>query len=179
MAILYHHCPFIHSSVVYDKKAVMDAGGYSADAHNFEDYLLWTRLVGKGKFHNLDDQLIKVRFNPGSVTIDEKWRGERFRQLKRTIIRQGFVRPEEGIELKAIIEAQDMHHVKEGAYYALCGKKFLVDNHHPRKARSHLAQAIRVRPSRIDSYALYLLSYFPLPFIKWLHRQGSTQTLDR
>lgn len=175
---LYDNCPFIHSAVMYRKAAVIEAGGYPADAHNFEDYLLWRKLAGAGKFANLQDQLIRVRFNPLSVTIDEKWRGERFRQLKKKIIRQGFVTSNEESELAAIIQRQDLKKVKEGAYYALCGKKFLVDNHQPSRARSHLSKAISIYPLRWDNYALYLLSFFPQSFIGWLHRNRRHQTLN-
>lgn len=169
MQQLYVYCPFIHSSVMYRKDAVLKAGSYSTDAHNFEDYLLWVQLVKYGKYGNLPERLLKVRFNPSSVTIDEKWRGMLFRQLKRKIINQGFVTPVEGEQLLSIIRGQDNKKIKEGAYYALCGKKFLVNNHQPSKARTHLARAIRIHPLRADNYALFMLSYFPKPFINWLH----------
>ena len=63
---------------MYRKDAVIKAGGYSLYAHNFEDYFLWIQLKKYGKFYNLPQQLIKVRFNPSSSTIDEKWRGPSF-----------------------------------------------------------------------------------------------------
>src|SRR5258706_12177501 len=72
MQKLYSGCPFIHSGVMYRRDAVMNAGGYSADACSFEDYFLWTQLTGYGKYHNLGEKLIRVRFNPYSTTIDEK-----------------------------------------------------------------------------------------------------------
>jgi glycosyltransferase involved in cell wall biosynthesis len=168
---LHVYCPFIHSSVMCRKEAVLEAGSYPIDAHNFEDYLLWIKLTKYGSYHNLPEQLIKVRFNPNSATIDEKWRGRRFRQLKKNIIHRGAVTKEEGDELLAIIKNQDVQKIKEGAYYALCGKKFLVDNHQPAKARTHIAKAIYHYPFRLDNYALYMLSFFPQPFIHWLHRK--------
>jgi len=167
---LYVLCPFIHSSVMYRKEAVIAAGGYSAHAHNFEDYLLWVQLATYGKYANLPEQLIRVRFNPASVTIDEKWRGYRFRQLKRKIILKGNITPEEGEELQAIIQNQDTQKIKKGAYYALCGKKFLVNNHQPSKARTYFSKAISIHPLRWDNYAFYLLSYFPQRVIGWLYR---------
>ena len=93
---IYFQCPFIHSSVMYRKDAVIKAGGYSLYAHNFEDYFLWIQLKKYGKFCNLPQQLIKVRFNPSSITIDEKWRGRLFRKMKRDIIRRGHITKEEG-----------------------------------------------------------------------------------
>ncbi|HEX7456883.1 MAG TPA: glycosyltransferase [Ginsengibacter sp.] len=167
---IYSHCPFIHSSVMYRKDPVIEAGGYSLHAHNFEDYFLWIQLKKYGKFNNLQKRLIKVRFNPSSSTIDEKWRGKLFREIKKKIIKRGTITKEEGEVLFAIIKKQNVQKIKEGAYYALCGKKFLIDNHQPKKARPLLSKAIKIHPYRWDNYALYMLSYFPGSFINWLHK---------
>ncbi|MGZ3749773.1 MAG: glycosyltransferase [Mucilaginibacter sp.] len=169
---LYVYCPFIHSSVMYKRDEVIKAGGYNAHAHNFEDYLLWTSLAKTGKMQNLREPLIKVRFNPMSLTMDEKWRGERFRQLKRQATTRGSITAEESDELLSIIKRQDIRKIKEGAYHALCGKKFLADNYQPLKARGHVRRAISIRPLRLDNYLLYAVSYLPESFIAWLHKQS-------
>jgi glycosyltransferase involved in cell wall biosynthesis len=167
---MYVYCPFIHSSVMYKKHEVIKAGGYNTHAHNFEDYLLWTALAKMGKMQNLREPLIKVRFNPASVTIDEKWRGDRFRKLKRAATTRGSITREEGDEILSIIKKQDISKIKEGAYHALCCKKFLADNYQPSKARTHLRKAISIRPMRLDNYLLYAVSYMPESFIAWLHK---------
>jgi glycosyltransferase involved in cell wall biosynthesis len=167
---MLHACPFIHSSVMYRKKEVLQAGGYSVYAHNFEDFLLWVRLKPAGKFNNLRERLIRVRYNPGSVTIDEKWRGRRFGRLKEGIIQRGMITAEEGAALLAIIREQDTRRIKQGAYHALCGKKFLADNYQPAKARRHIVRAIRFNPFRWDNYAMLAVSFLPPGWIKWLHR---------
>jgi glycosyltransferase involved in cell wall biosynthesis len=172
MQKLYFYCPFIHSAVMYRKEAVAKAGGYPVHAHNFEDYLLWTQIVNYGKLYNLPERLIQVRFNPGSVTIDEKWRGPHFRELRRSIIRSGSVTEKEGAALLAIIKKQDIRKFKEGAYHALCAKKFLTDNYQPARSRGHVSKAIRLNPFRWDNYALYLVSFFPAGFIRWLHHKS-------
>ncbi len=169
---MYVYCPFIHSSVMYKKDDVIRAGGYNSNAHHFEDYLLWTSLSKMGKMQNLRESLLKVRFNPASVTIDERWRGERFRQLKRQATTRGDITEEESKELLAIIESQDVRQVKEGAYHALCGKKFLADNYQPAKARGHVRKAISIKPLRLDNYLLYAVSYMPETFIAWLHKRS-------
>ena len=169
---LYVYCPFIHSAVMYRRIDVLKAGGYNIHAHNFEDYLLWTNLAKMGKMQNLREPLIKVRLNASSTTIDEKWRGERFRQLKRQATTRGSITEEEGNELLEIIRRQDVRKIKEGAYHALCGKKFLANNYQPQKARNHVRKAISIRPLRFDNYLLYAVSYFPEPLIAWLHRQS-------
>ena len=169
MAKLYFYCPFIHSSVMYRKEAVLRAGGYSLLAHNFEDYFLWTRLATMGKLYNLPEIIIRIRFNPESVTIDEKWRGARFRELKRNIIKKGSITEQEGEELLAIIRGQNIKRIKEGAYYALCAKKFLTDNYQPKIARSYAIKAIRVNPGRLDSYALLTATFFSKKILQLLH----------
>jgi glycosyltransferase involved in cell wall biosynthesis len=172
---IYSYCPFIHSSVMYRKEDVILAGGYSEHAHNFEDYFLWVQLLRKGKFCNLPQQLIKVRFNPASVTIDERWRGRIFRKMKRDIITKGIITEQEGSHLYNIIKSQDFRNIKEGSYYALCGKKFLLDNHQPEKARPLFSKAIMRYPYRLDNYALYLLSFFPDFFITWLYQKKTNK----
>jgi glycosyltransferase involved in cell wall biosynthesis len=168
---LYRVCPFIHSGVMYRKLPVLEAGGYSPLAHNFEDYFLWVRLVRWGKYSNLPESLIKVRINPDSVTIDEKWRGRHFRRLKKEIIQRGMITEKEGAELLAIIRRQETRPVKEGAYHALCGKKFLADNYHPARARWHVSRAIHANPLRWDNYAILVVSFLPEKLIKWLYRK--------
>ncbi len=166
---LYFYCPFLHPTVMYRKESICRAGGYPTDAHNFEDYLLWTSIANTGMLCNLPEALIKYRLNSSSVTIDERWRGKRFRKLKREIIKRGSITLEEGEELLAIIKKQDVRKIKEGAYHALCGKKFLANNYQPQKARPHILKAIRMHPFRWDNYLLYTVSYLPEKFILWLH----------
>jgi glycosyltransferase involved in cell wall biosynthesis len=169
---LYDTCPFIHSAVMFRKKEVLQAGSYSLYAHNFEDYFLWIQLVQFGKCCNLPETLIKVRINPDSATIDEKWRGRRFRRLKREIIRKGTITEREGAALLAIIKGQETRRIKEGSYHALCGKKLLADNYQPAKARSHVIRAIHSYPFRLDNYAMLAASFLPAKWIKWLHSRS-------
>lgn len=173
--LLYSYCPFIHSSVMYRKDAVIEAGGYSVHAHNFEDYLLWTQLKNYGLFSNLTTALVKIRFNPASVTIDEKWRGLEFKKIKSNAIKHGGISSTDGDKLLQIIKSQEAKKYKEGSYYALCGKKFLTNNYQPAKAREQVAKAIKVYPFRLDNYALLLASFFPQKVIQWLHQQSQSK----
>jgi hypothetical protein len=157
---------------MYRKEAIIRAGGYSPLAHNFEDYLLWVNLASAGKGCNLDEALIRVRINPASATIDERWRGRRFIRLKRQIIRRGSITEKESAELLAIIKKQETKKIKEGAYHALCGKKFLRENYRPAKARWHVTRAIHAHPLRLDNYAILAASFLPPALIKWLRRMG-------
>lgn len=172
---LYTRCPLIHSAAMYRKETVLKKGGYPIHAHSFEDHLLWVQLKDAGKFYNIDQQLVKIRFSASSFTIDEKWRGKKFRELKKAILLKGDATEKDGEQLLSIIREQERTHIKQGAYYALCGKKLLVNNHQPAMARTFLRKAIRLRPLRPDTYMLYGLSYFSKEFIKRLHGMASTK----
>ena len=167
---LFYYCPFIHSAVMYRLDAVHEAGGYDAMAHTFEDYFLWVKLLQFGKAANLRQSLIRVRLNPESVTIDEKWRGSRFRQLRRTIITSGKITNNQETELLQILREQNNARMKNGAYYALCAKKYLTDNYMPETALEYAWEAIKTSPFRLDNYALWLACHLPQPVIQWLHR---------
>lgn len=167
----YARCPFIHSAVMYRKKYILEAGGYNIHAHAFEDHLLWSKIIRQNKTHNLSETLIKVRLNPASVSIDEKWRTRRFLEIKYRSIRQGDISEEDGRELLFILKKQDTQKIKEASYYSLLGKKYTWDNYQPQKARNYLTKAIRIHPGRIESYLVMLLSFFPKPFIDWLYKR--------
>lgn len=53
--------PMNHMTVMFRKKAVLNAGGYKKLSY-LEDYYLWIRMLNKGyHFANLDSVLVKVR----------------------------------------------------------------------------------------------------------------------
>ena len=171
-----NRCPFIHSAVMFRKEAIMSIGGYDTNALAFEDHLLWSKVIKMGQAYNLTQPLLQVRLSPGSISIDEKWRTKRFREIKSAVISRGAISPEEGKELREILQQQNNPTIKEGSYYSLLGKKYLWDNHQPRKARENLKKAIRIHPGRLDSYAIILLSFFPKKFIHWVYRQKLQST---
>lgn len=166
----YSVCPFIHSSVFYKKEVVIDNGGYNEHAHTYEDHFLWVNILKNEKACNLSQALIEVRLNPESVTIDEKWHSRKFLSIKYETLRKRSITEAEGIELFQVSGKRYSPKIKQGAYYALCGKKFLLNNYQPEKARTNMARAITLQPFRLDNYLLYTVSYFPERFINWLHR---------
>src|SRR6202012_903656 len=111
----YSVCPFIHSSVLFKKSIVLEAGGYNPHAHSFEDHFLWLQILQKGKFYNLSQPLIKVRLNPESVTVDEKWRLKKFINIKYTTLKQLQITPEDGKKLLKILKHQDNKKIKTGS----------------------------------------------------------------
>lgn len=165
----YSVCPFIHSTVLYKKDVVLNNGGYNELAYTFEDHFLWLQILKEQKACNLPEALIKVRLNPESVTIDEKWRPRKFLHIKYTALKKRNITQRDSDRLHEIGREQYSHRIKYGAYYALCGKKFLLNNYQPQKARTHMAKAISIHPLRLDNYLLYTLSYLPERLITWLH----------
>jgi glycosyltransferase involved in cell wall biosynthesis len=168
--MLPSQCPFIHSSVMYRKEAVRTLGGYNEKAHNFEDHLLWMQLHTMGELHNLKEPLVQIRFNPGSVTMDERWRGRRFRALKKQILLQGTVTDQQEKDLLVILEKQNRSSHKMAAYYLVCAKKWLTSNYQPQRARVFIGKAIRSHPLHWEHYALYITSWLPAVWLRWLQQ---------
>lgn len=169
--LVLRECPFVHATVLFRRSAVLEAGGYDPDALTFEDHLLWRKLVALGPVENLQQPLIRVRFNPESATVDEKWRGPVFADIKHRSIRSGRVAPEDARALKSLLAGQNFTRFKKAAYHGMMGKKYLWNKHDPAKARAELRRAIRLMPRKPEPYGLYLLSFFPAGIIQWLYRR--------
>ncbi|RYY39140.1 MAG: glycosyltransferase [Chitinophagaceae bacterium] len=166
LEVLPRTCPFIHSSVVYRRSAVLAAGGYPEGAHTFEDHLLWTKLLPTGRGLNLPEPLLQVRLNVASVTIDERWRPRSFRRIKARALRDGSISTDDSARLAQIIHNQSRPAVKEGAYHALLGKKFLWNNYDPPRARASLLRALSCNPFYAAGYGLLFASYLPPAWIR-------------
>lgn len=61
------HNPFIHPSVIFRKSVLVQVGKYRSFKHN-EDYELWTRMLKKGKGHNIPEELIRYRIHSNQIT---------------------------------------------------------------------------------------------------------------
>jgi glycosyltransferase involved in cell wall biosynthesis len=166
----YTVCPFIHSTVFYKKDVILEAGGYNEHAYTFEDHFLWVNILKDQKACNFSQPLIKLRLNPESITIDEKWRPRRFLDIKYATLKNRRITAQEGIQLTGIGQKQYSSKIKQGSYYALCAKKLLINSYQPQKARLHATKAISVSPLRLDNYLLYTVSYLPEKLITWLHK---------
>jgi len=151
------------------KDVIKNAGGYNENAFAFEDHLLWLKILDEGKACNIPTVLLKVRLNPGSITIDEKWHHKRFIDIKSRAIQNGDITEAEGRELKNMLKEQGQGKIKEGAYYSLLGKKYLWNNYQPGKARANLKKTLSLQPWDIKTYCLLLLSFLPAGFIQNLY----------
>lgn len=157
----YSVCPFIHSSVLFRKSIVLDAGGYNVHAHSFEDHFLWLQIMKKGKLYNLSQRLIKVRLNPESLTVDEKWRLKEFINIKYAALKELHIDSQNGERLLEILKHQDNKKIKTGSYYALLAKKFLWNNYQPTLARQNIKKAIMLNFFHANNYSVLILSYLP------------------
>jgi glycosyltransferase involved in cell wall biosynthesis len=171
----YTICPFIHSSVFYRKEVITANGGYNEHAYTYEDHFLWVNILNSTRACNLSQPLLRVRLNPESITIDEKWRTRKFRDIKYESLKSRTITEADGIELKRIARKQYLSKIKQGSYHALCGKKFLVNNYQPVKARKNVLKAIGLHPLRLDNYLLYTISYLPEKMINWLYKSSITR----
>jgi len=168
--IKHSSCPFIHSSTMFKKENVLLHGGYPENAHHFEDHILWLKILKQGRACNLSQPLIKVRLNPGSITIDEKWRHRKFIEIKQAALKKGDIDEAEGDRLLEILKQQDTQKIKEGAYYALLAKKFLWNNYQPEKARKNLKKALALNRFEWKTYGLFLISYLPEDVLSKLYQ---------
>ena len=166
---LFDECPFIHSSVMYIKHYVLELGGYDIKALTFEDYFLWVKLIEKGKFCNLNTSLIKVRFNPASVTVDGKDYSEIFKKLHYKAIHSGIITDEESILISENINKLSKQK-KESSYHRMLGKKFLWNNYQPKKSRLHLLKSFKLEPLNMTCVLLICMSFLPKIFINKIYR---------
>lgn len=165
------HCPFIHSAVIYVKSLVLQLGGYDTNAHLFEDYFLWIKLIKLGKVANLPEPLMSIRFNPESVTIDDKDCSLEYLSIKKKALETGQLTDEEGKKLKEnslkIAPTKKIY-----SYHVLLAKKYLWNNYQPQKVRSHLFQAIKLLPLKPKNYLFLMFSFLPKTTIQAIYNRS-------
>ena len=164
----YDICPFIHASVMYKKEAIKTFG-YNIHAHSFEDHLLWQKIKTAGKMYNLPNTLLRVRLNPGSLTMDERKRPKEFHIIKNKALQTGEISEADGDRLLLLIREQNNSKYKEGAYYSLLAKKFLWNNYNPPMARANVKKAISLNSFDVRDYMLWFISFLPKNIINNLY----------
>lgn len=62
--------PFVHTSVIMRRSAVIEAGNYHSRQNSIfaEDYDLWSRMSSTGSFSNLKEALVSYRSNPIGIS---------------------------------------------------------------------------------------------------------------
>jgi len=65
------HNPINHSSVFFNKKKILDEGGYNTNFKSYEDYELWFSLKDYLRFKNIPEYLVYTRLRNDSMTRRE------------------------------------------------------------------------------------------------------------
>lgn len=78
--------PFLHTSVVFRREVVQQAGGYDENFHIAQDYELWTRLAGKHAVANLPERL--VRYRHAETSLSKTGRSVAFAEADRVSARE-------------------------------------------------------------------------------------------
>lgn len=60
--------PFLHTSVMFRRAVVQEAGGYDEEFVVCQDYALWNRLAAKNRVANLPERLVLMREHESSMT---------------------------------------------------------------------------------------------------------------
>ena len=164
------YCPFIHSSVIYQKDIVLEIGGYSESAYAFEDHFLWSKIIKKGKTGNLRDTLVDVRLNVGSVSIDFKDYDKKYLETKEKVLSLGKITVSDADILQNSFKKIDKK-LKELSYHRLLAKKYLWNNYKPKKSRQNLYIVFKQEPFNFTNVLLFILSFFPGKVIKEIYHR--------
>src|SRR6266404_888302 len=85
--------PTSHPSVMYRRAAYLNAGGYRPEFYCAQDFDLWYRLMGLGKFQLIEDTLYRARVTLGSISAGDKKEQEALGALARAC----FLRRQRGL----------------------------------------------------------------------------------
>lgn len=66
--VLHFKNCIVHSSVLFNKKLVLNLGGYNKDFATCEDYDLWCRIANVSKIEQVEDILVKWRYNKSGIS---------------------------------------------------------------------------------------------------------------
>jgi glycosyltransferase involved in cell wall biosynthesis len=163
--------PIFHSSVMMQRAAVLKCGKYNETAsklNDFEDLLLWNRLVQYGKFANLPDRLIQYRLLPSSSTTKIGKLSRLKRELITAAIRTGTVPAERGalyLRLKNNLTSREREHL----YHKYLAKKYLFENFQPGQVRKNIFKAMQLKFPDPEITAMLGLSFLPATAVKYLY----------
>eukprot|EP01037_Dinobryon_pediforme_P007089 gene7089-7153_t len=91
-----------HYIFTHHPDVILKNGGYNEYAYTYEDHFLWVNILADEKACNLSQALIKVRLNPESITIDEKWHSKKFLDIKYGTLKKRSITAAEGDVLQQI-----------------------------------------------------------------------------
>ena len=63
--------PFLHSSVIFDKKTALNLGGYPESFVHAQDFSLWYSITSNNEVYNMPDKLINIRWHKERATLSD------------------------------------------------------------------------------------------------------------
>ncbi len=76
--VILRYNPFIHPSMMLQRKILVDVGGYDESLNGAEDYDLWLRMASKYELININKLLLNYRINPQGVS----WANLKYTELQ-------------------------------------------------------------------------------------------------
>lgn len=107
--IRYHllfDSPFVHASVMAARAVLEAAGGYDTDPKVFEDFDLWSRMVGHTRAANLPEHLVLYREVSTSISRVTTTRLDRVLEQRKRNMRAAF--PSAGADMLTSLAEHDL-----------------------------------------------------------------------
>jgi len=149
--------PFLHSSVMFRKKAFTQIGGYMEFLRRAQDVVLFNRMSSLGDFYNIPEVLLKYRVIPeaiGGRKMAPKLLGEvLIKAINNNVIDDKLI---DALNV-SLSKGKD----REFNYFLYLSKKYLWDNYSPGNARRNLISAMKIKPIRMIPFLLYILTLLP------------------
>lgn len=158
------NCPFVHSAVMFRKKAFMECGGYWNGEYPAEDYGLWIRMKKYGLMENLQEILGEYRQNVESVS-GANFRGQvKMRnRLNRTnfedLYRAGEIPSLDLVDSALETYVMDLHRKQVFSKLACLTGCFLVEKNEIKRAIPYFRWSFRLSKKRLDSLLNLLLAH--------------------
>jgi glycosyltransferase involved in cell wall biosynthesis len=163
---------FFHSSVMYRRSTFDQAGGYLEEISRyncFEDSFLWHKMKDLGKMANIEKPLIRYRIVPDAVTTKSGKGAILINNIYNELVVNNRLSDDNHKLLSEIKKSTDKNE-KLFNYHILLAKKYLWNNSSAGNARKNLFSAMKVKPLRLITYMLLVLSLFPEKLIQKLYR---------
>lgn len=61
--------PFIHSSVIFDKRTVLNLGGYPESFVHAQDFALWYSIIINNMVYNVPEKLVTIKWHSNRATL--------------------------------------------------------------------------------------------------------------
>ena len=164
-----YESPFVHGSVMFRKSVAIACGLYHEKMKTAQDLLLWRQMIKMGKVANLPDVLYRYRITPTAISSRPRSAAVEKMRVVRRIVDTGRVSEKEVRELEQIDKNIDPR-LRRSWYELRVGKIYQARLLNQPMARHHFAKAIRAYPFNTNAWVNWLLSYWPIKWVRALKR---------